>query len=118
MEANIRVSEEVVNKTRSFEKMKSEAERCLAQGEKLCDEKTEFENATYAKFLSVLNAKKAKLRAVRDKEDSVRAVEEEESTYKAESFESGRSDDEQSGEEASEKATSSKARGGKRAARS
>ncbi|KAL9310274.1 putative DNA repair protein XRCC4 [Arabidopsis thaliana] len=118
MEANIRLSEEVVNKTRSFEKMKSEAERCLAQGEKLCDEKTEFENATYAKFLSVLNAKKAKLRAVRDKEDSVRAVEEEESTYKAESFESGRSDDEQSGEEASEKATSSKARGGKRAARS
>ncbi|CAD5315991.1 unnamed protein product [Arabidopsis thaliana] len=31
MEANIRLSEEVVNKTRSFEKMKSEAERCLAQ---------------------------------------------------------------------------------------
>jgi len=41
--------EEVVNKTRSFEKMRSEAERCLAQGEKLCDEKTEFESATYAK---------------------------------------------------------------------
>ncbi|KAG7632260.1 DNA repair protein XRCC4 [Arabidopsis suecica] len=118
MEANIRLSDEVVNKTRSFEKMRSEAERCLAQGEKLCDEKTEFESATYAKFLSVLNAKKAKLRALRDKEDSVRVVEEEESTDKAESFESGRSDDEKSEEEVSKKATSSKARGGKRAARS
>ncbi|CAH8261502.1 unnamed protein product [Arabidopsis lyrata] len=118
LEANIRLSEEVVNKTRSFEKMKCEAERCLAQGEKLCEEKTEFENATYAKFLSVLNAKKAKLRALRDKGDSVRAVEEEESTDKTESFDSGRSDNEQSEEEASKKASSSKARGRKRAVRS
>lgn len=31
--------EEVVNKTRSFEKMKSEAEKCLTQGERLCNEK-------------------------------------------------------------------------------
>ncbi|CAH2052967.1 unnamed protein product [Thlaspi arvense] len=128
MEANIRLSEEVVNKTRSFEKMKSEAEKCLAQGEKVCKEKVEFEDATYAKaffvkgychFVSVLNTKKAKLRALRDKEDSGRAVEEEESTDKAESFESGRSDNEQSEEEASNKATTStKARGRKRAARS
>ncbi|KAL1192703.1 DNA repair protein XRCC4 [Cardamine amara subsp. amara] len=118
MEANIRLSEEVVNKTRSFEKMKSEAEKCLAQGEKICNEKTEFETETYAKFLSVLNAKKAKLRALRDKEDSVRAVEEEESTDKTESFDSGRSDNEQSEQEVSKKASSSKARGRKRAARS
>ncbi|CAA7012854.1 unnamed protein product [Microthlaspi erraticum] len=120
MEANIRLSEEVVNKTRSFEKMKSEAEKCLVQGEKLCNEKTEFEDATYAKFLSLLNAKKAKLRALRDKEDSGRGVEEEqESTDKAESFESGGSDNEESEEEASKKATtSSKGRGRKRAARS
>ncbi|XP_010512067.1 PREDICTED: DNA repair protein XRCC4 [Camelina sativa] len=119
MEANIRLSEEVVNKTRSFEKMKSEAERCLAQGEKLCKEKTEFEDATYAKFLSVLNAKKAKLRALRDKEDSGKAAEEEESTDKTESFDdSGRNDNEQSEEVASKKATGSKARGQKRAARS
>lgn len=41
--------EEVVNKTRSFERMKSEAEKCLAQGERLCSEKMEFEDATYAK---------------------------------------------------------------------
>ncbi|ESQ47539.1 hypothetical protein EUTSA_v10021924mg [Eutrema salsugineum] len=79
--------DKVVNKTRSVEKMKSEAEKCLAQGEKICHEKTEFEDATYGKFLSLLNTKKAKLRALRDKEDSERAVEEEESTDKAESFE-------------------------------
>lgn len=64
-------------------------------------------------FLSVLNAKKAKLRALRDKEDSGRAIEEEDSTDKAESFESGRSE-----EDVSKKATSSKACGRKRAARS
>ncbi|EOA31300.1 hypothetical protein CARUB_v10014474mg [Capsella rubella] len=117
MESNIRLSEEVVNKTRSFEKMKSEAEKCLAQGQKLCKEKTEFEDATYAKFLSVLNAKKAKLRALRDKEDSGKAVEEEESTDKTESFDdSERSDNEQGEEVDSKKATSSKARGRKRAA--
>ncbi|KAL0718920.1 hypothetical protein Bca4012_068243 [Brassica carinata] len=94
MDANIRLSEEVVNKTRSFEK-----------------------------FISVLNAKKAKLRALRDKEDSGKEVaeEEEESTDKGESSESGRSDNEQSEEEASKKAattTSSRGRGRKRAARS
>ncbi|KAG2317348.1 hypothetical protein Bca52824_020470 [Brassica carinata] len=123
MDANIRLSEEVVNKTRSFEKVKSEAEKCLTQGERLCSEKMEFEDATYAKFISVLNAKKAKLRALRDKEDSGKEVaeEEEESTDKGESSESGRSDNEQSEEEASKKAattTSSRGRGRKRAARS
>ncbi|CAH2052671.1 unnamed protein product [Thlaspi arvense] len=56
---NHHMTEEVVKKTRSFEKVKSEAEKCLAQGEK---------------FVSVLNTKKAKLRALRDKEDSGRAV--------------------------------------------
>ncbi|XP_022569511.2 DNA repair protein XRCC4 [Brassica napus] len=122
MEANIRLSEEVVNKTRSFEKMESEAEKCLAQGERLCSEKMEFEDATYSKFISVLNAKKAKLRALRDKEVSGKEVaeEEEESTDKGESSESGRSDNEHSEEEASKKAatTSSRGRGRKRAARS
>lgn len=120
MEANIRLSEEVVNKTRSFDKMKSEAEKCLTQGERLCNEKIEFEDATYSKFISVLNAKKEKLRALRDKEDSGKEVaeEEEESTDKGESSESGRSDNEQS--EASKKAatTSSRGRGRKRASRS
>lgn len=46
--------EEVVNKTRSFEKMKSEAEKCLTQGERLCSEKTEFEDATYGKACLLL----------------------------------------------------------------
>uniref|UniRef100_M4E4Q9 Carbamoyl phosphate synthase ATP-binding domain-containing protein n=1 Tax=Brassica campestris TaxID=3711 RepID=M4E4Q9_BRACM len=124
MEANIRLSEEVVNKTRSFEKMESEAEKCLAQGERLFSEKMEFEDATYAKacFISVLNAKKAKLRALRDREVSGKEVaeEEEESTDKGESSESGRSDNEHSEEEASKKAatTTSRGRGRKRAARS
>ncbi|KAF3532374.1 hypothetical protein DY000_02041858, partial [Brassica cretica] len=138
MEANIRLSEEVVNKTRSLEKMKSEAEKCLTQGERLCSEKMEFEDATYAKacllswitfsncfffwdrlFISVLNAKKAKLRALRDKEVSGKEVAEE-STDKGESSESGRSDNEHSEEEASKKAatTTSRGRGRKRAARS
>ncbi|KAJ4887168.1 DNA repair protein XRCC4 [Raphanus sativus] len=71
-------------------------------------------------FISVLNAKKEKLRALRDKEDSGKEVaeEEEESTDKGESSESGRSDNEQS--EASKKAatTSSRGRGRKRASRS
>ncbi|XP_038888651.1 DNA repair protein XRCC4 [Benincasa hispida] len=66
MDANIRLSEEVVRKTQLFERLKSESERCLAQSEKICDEKVEFETAIYAKFLNVLNAKKAKLREYRD----------------------------------------------------
>lgn len=66
MDANIRLSEEVVRKTQSFERLKVESEKCLAQSEKICDEKVEFETAIYAKFLNVLNAKKAKLRAYKD----------------------------------------------------
>lgn len=34
--------EKVVNKTRFFEKWKSETEKCLTQCEKLCNEKLEF----------------------------------------------------------------------------
>ncbi|KAL0836868.1 hypothetical protein Bca101_088758 [Brassica carinata] len=70
-------------------------------------------------FISVLNAKKAKLRALRDKEVSGKEVAEE-STDKGESSESGRSDNEHSEEEASKKAatTTSRGRGRKRAARS
>uniref|UniRef100_A0A9I9DI37 DNA repair protein XRCC4 n=1 Tax=Cucumis melo TaxID=3656 RepID=A0A9I9DI37_CUCME len=66
MDANIRLSEEVVRKTQSVERLKAESEKCLAQSEKICDEKVEFETAIYAKFLNVLNAKKAKLREYRD----------------------------------------------------
>lgn len=47
--------EEVVNKTRSFDKMKSEAEKCLTQGERLCNEKIEFEDATYSKACLLLS---------------------------------------------------------------
>ncbi|CAH8382115.1 unnamed protein product [Eruca vesicaria subsp. sativa] len=55
------------------------------------DEKMLFGNATCAK--------KAKLRALRDKEDSGREVEEVESTEKGESSENGRSDNEQTVED-------------------
>ncbi|KAM0985393.1 hypothetical protein PS2_012426 [Malus domestica] len=67
MDANVGLSEEVVRKTQSFERLKVEAEKCLAQSEKITNEKIEFESAIYAKFLGVLNSKKAKLRELRDK---------------------------------------------------
>eukprot|EP00252_Welwitschia_mirabilis_P014041 TRINITY_DN31066_c0_g1_i1.p1 TRINITY_DN31066_c0_g1~~TRINITY_DN31066_c0_g1_i1.p1 ORF type:complete len:333 (-),score=81.55 TRINITY_DN31066_c0_g1_i1:98-1096(-) len=67
MDANTRQSEEVVRKTRSFERMKIEAEKCLAQSETLRNQKIEFENDIYAKFVAVLNSKKAKLRELREK---------------------------------------------------
>ncbi|CAA3022391.1 DNA repair XRCC4 [Olea europaea subsp. europaea] len=49
MDANIRLSEEVVLKTQSAERLKLEAEKCLAQSEKLGNEKAEFENKIYGK---------------------------------------------------------------------
>ncbi|CAA6662735.1 unnamed protein product [Spirodela intermedia] len=67
MDANTRLSEEVVSKRQSFERLKAEAEKCLAQSEKYCIEKKEFEDATYGKFVAVLNSKKAKLRQLRDR---------------------------------------------------
>ncbi|KAI4304007.1 hypothetical protein MLD38_039579 [Melastoma candidum] len=59
MDANIKLSEEVVSKTKSFERLKEEAEKCLAQSERFRREKVEFEDAIYAK--------KAKLRELQDK---------------------------------------------------
>lgn len=67
MDANIRLSEEVVKKTESFEQLKEEAQKCLVQSEKLSIEKDEFESEVYAKFVCVLNSKKAKLRELRDR---------------------------------------------------
>ncbi|GAV69614.1 XRCC4 domain-containing protein [Cephalotus follicularis] len=91
MDANIRLSEEVVNKTRSFERLKVEAEKCLSQSERFSNEKMEFESAIYAKFLGVLNSKKAKLRELRDRLSKRETAgkllqEEEDSTDKTESF--------------------------------
>ncbi|KAM2086213.1 hypothetical protein ACFX1R_023773 [Malus domestica] len=60
------VLEEVVRKTHSFKRLKVEAKKCVAQNEKITNEKIEFESAIYAKFLGVLNSKKAKLREIRD----------------------------------------------------
>ncbi|XAR49021.1 hypothetical protein NMG60_11032042 [Bertholletia excelsa] len=104
MDANIRLSDEAAKKTQSFERLRVEAEKCLAQSEKFSNEKAEFEEAIYAKFLGVLNTKKAKLRELRDrfsKQGSSRKLaqeEEEESTDKTESFD-GESDDAKSEEE-------------------
>ncbi|RZC52234.1 hypothetical protein C5167_020667 [Papaver somniferum] len=51
MDANIRLSEEVVRKAQSFDRLKLEAEKCLAQSEKFSNEKAELESALYAKVL-------------------------------------------------------------------
>ncbi|THG07056.1 hypothetical protein TEA_003220 [Camellia sinensis var. sinensis] len=94
--------DEVVKKTQSFERLKVEAEKCLAQSEKFSNEKAEFEAAIYAKFLGVLNSKKAKLRDLRDqlsKQEKTGKLpqeeEEEEFTDKTETFD-GESDNEKS----------------------
>lgn len=107
MDANIRLSEEVVRKTQAFERLKVEAEKCLTQSERFNSEKAEFEDAIYAKFLRVLNSKKAKLRKLRSqlsRQESVGKLQqelEEESTDKTESFHD-RSEEEGSEEESSE----------------
>ncbi|XP_042515743.1 DNA repair protein XRCC4 [Macadamia integrifolia] len=104
MDANIRLSEEVVRKTQSFERMKLEAEKSLAQSEKICSEKAEFESAIYAKFVGVLNSKKAKLRELRDRLEKLETTsksppEEDESTDKTEEYDEEGSDDEKMEEE-------------------
>ncbi|KAL8525055.1 hypothetical protein ACS0TY_014601 [Phlomoides rotata] len=116
MDANIRLSEEVVWKTESFDKLKLEAEKCLAQSEKLNTEKSEFESEIYAKFVMVLNSKKAKIRELRDRlskqptttDQSPEGEEEkEESTDRTESFDE-RSDDEETEKKSGAFASSSK----------
>ncbi|CAL9050729.1 unnamed protein product [Musa banksii] len=97
MDANIRLSEEVVRKTQSYQKLKSEAEKCLLQSERFSNEKVEFETAVYTKFVAILNSKKAKLRELRDqiakKGTAGKASKEDDSTDGTESFDEG-SDDE------------------------
>ncbi|TVU45123.1 hypothetical protein EJB05_04596 [Eragrostis curvula] len=97
MDANIRLSEEVVRKSQSFDKLKHEAEKCLQQSERLNKEKADFEEATFTKFVVVLNSKKAKLRQLREKvaelESADKPTKEEEqgdnSTDRTELFEEG-----------------------------
>ncbi|XP_050239479.1 DNA repair protein XRCC4 isoform X2 [Quercus robur] len=121
--------EEVVRKTQSFEMLKVEAEKCLAQSERINKERVDFESEIYAKFLGVLNSKKAKLRDLRDQISNKKAAgklpeeEEEGSTDKTESFDDG-SDNETSEEEPAEKVSGTskdilvgKPRGRKRIAR-
>ncbi|XP_043691156.1 DNA repair protein XRCC4 isoform X1 [Telopea speciosissima] len=103
MDANIRLSEEVVGKTQAFERMKLEAEKSLALSEKIYSEKAEFESAIYAKFVGVLNSKKAKLRELRDRLAKLETTsksppEGDESTDKTEDYDEG-SDDEKIEEE-------------------
>ncbi|XP_039146351.1 DNA repair protein XRCC4-like [Dioscorea cayenensis subsp. rotundata] len=98
MDANIHLSDEVVRNSQAFAKLKSEAERCLSLSEKYNKEKDAYETAVYGKFVAVLNSKKAKLRALRDKisklEGSMKApAEDNESTDKTESFDEESSDD-------------------------
>lgn len=49
LDANISLSEDVVQKTQSLERLKTEAEKCLRQSERFSNEKIEFESAIYAK---------------------------------------------------------------------
>lgn len=108
MDANIRLSEEVMRKTQAFDLLKVEADKCLEQSEKLSSEKNEFESEVYAKFVSVLNSKKTKLRELREKlpnKDSTAKMaeeeeeEEEQSSDKTEPY-GGSDDDDGNGEEA------------------
>ncbi|XP_073132594.1 DNA repair protein XRCC4-like isoform X2 [Henckelia pumila] len=97
--------EEVVWKTQSFDRLKVEGEKCLAQSEKLSNERLEFESEIYGKFVQVLNSKKAKLRELRgqlSKQATPRQQleEEEESTDKTETFDEG-SDEEPEKDEVS-----------------
>ncbi|KAL5994905.1 hypothetical protein ACLOJK_024962 [Asimina triloba] len=98
--------EEVVRKTQSFDRLKAEAGKCLAQSERFKDEKAEFESAIYAKFVEVLNSKKAKLRELRDKLSKCQASEkspegEDESTDRTEIYDE-ESDDVESNKQSSE----------------
>lgn len=67
MDSNVKLSDEMLRKTQSFERMKLEAEKCLQQNEQFKDAKQQFEIDIFKKFIAVLNSKKAKLREVRDK---------------------------------------------------
>ncbi|KAL6843545.1 hypothetical protein ACP4OV_026607 [Aristida adscensionis] len=101
MDSNIRLSDEVVRKTQSFDKLKQEAEKCLQQSERFSSEKTEFEQATFSKFVAVLNSKKAKLRQLKGRVAELESAgkppegeqqqeeEEENSTDRTELFEEG-----------------------------
>jgi len=68
----------------------------LQQSERFNTEKAEFEQATFSKFVAVLNSKKAKLRQLRDKVAELESAgkppkddEEENSTDRTELFEEG-----------------------------
>lgn len=67
MDSNVKLSDEVLRKTQSFERMKGEAEKCLKQSEQFKNDKQQFEIDIFKKFVAVLNSKKAKLRELRDK---------------------------------------------------
>lgn len=127
MENNIRLSDEVVIKNQLFEQLKEQADKCLTQSEKLSAEKAEFESEVYAKFVNVLNSKKAKLRELRDRLSKQEAKgklpqEEEVSTDGTEPYHSetddGGSSEEPSAVESSKDASPSTPRGRKRNTRS
>ncbi|KAL3626384.1 hypothetical protein CASFOL_029933 [Castilleja foliolosa] len=116
--------EEVVWKTQSFDRIKQEAEKCLAQSERLSSEKSEFESEIYGKFVNVLNSKKAKLRELRDRlskqvasHESPEQEEKEESTDRTESFDEESDNDENKNSDggySKDHAASSQPRGRKR----
>ncbi|CAM6087376.1 unnamed protein product [Calypogeia fissa] len=66
MTGSSRLSEELQRKRRSLEQQKAEADRSLAQSVKFRDERLQFEEEIYKKFVAVLNSKKNKLRDVKE----------------------------------------------------
>ncbi|MQM21667.1 hypothetical protein Taro_054712 [Colocasia esculenta] len=95
MDANIRLSEEVISVRQSFDKLKLEAEKCLSQSEKFSNEKLEFESSVYGKFIEVLNSKKAKLRDLRSRSQNTDKSPQDEgdSSDKTETFDEGSADE-------------------------
>lgn len=120
MDSNIKLSDEVVWKTQSFNKLKLEAEKCLEQSERLSSEKMEFESDIYGKFVNILNSKKAKLRELRDRlskrtSPPPSSDEEGQSTDKTESFDEASDEDaEEDAGGSSKDVLKSKPRGRKR----
>eukprot|EP00250_Pteridium_aquilinum_P029455 c3941_g1_i1 orf=103-1077(+) len=99
MDSNVKLSDEVLRKTQSFERMKGEAEKCLKQSEQFKNEKQQFEVDVFRKFVAVLNSKKSKLRELRDKlarfePSNQNGNEEETDDEESEQDDSGSGDDE------------------------
>lgn len=117
MDSNVKLSDEVLRKTQSFERMKGEADKCLKQSEQFKNEKQQFETDIFRKFVAVLNSKKSKLRELRDKlahfEPAKRSGDEETDGNESEGLNSGSDEDDEESSGGKEQAGSDHALKGK-----